>query len=510
MQAGPVHGRTAHDRGTRVALSYGSVEGYLRDQVVRWRSIPYAAAPCGSARFRAPAAPQPWRGVRQCREFSFCAPQPSLFTLTGMGQRQPMSEDCLSLNVVSPATASDPLPVMFFIHGGGYAFGSTATGLYDGAPLARRGCIYVSANYRLGALGCLDLSSLATARYPIDGNLFLRDLVMALKWVQDNIAAFGGDPQNVTIFGESAGGHAVTALLAVPAAKGLFHRAIAQSPPAGMVRSPSAAEDVAQRFVHALGANPHHGAQAVMEASPSQLVSGLERLMKESLRDVPGVFGIGATVDGTVLPLEPVDMMAGGQAHQVPLIIGHNADEAVLFARFMNYLPTNEPTIEQLLRTFGYLNRAQFDDAYPRYPDRRTCVQVGGDVVFGSTAWAIAEAHSAHVPTYMYRYDYAPRALMWSGFGATHGTELLAVFDAYRSRLGSTLTIAGDQRSARRVSADIQRRWRAFSRTGVPGQDWPAYTAARRAVRVFDRRGRLEIDPAPARRLAWEGFSLTG
>ena len=143
---------------------------------------------------------------------------------------------------------------MVFIHGGGYILGSSATPIYDGASLARRGCVYVSVNYRLGALGCMDLSSLSTPDNPIDGNLFLRDLVMALRWVRDNIAVFGGDPDNVTIFGESAGAHAVATLLAVPQAKGLFARAISESPASGMVRSAEAAEKFAVHFAGLLGA----------------------------------------------------------------------------------------------------------------------------------------------------------------------------------------------------------------------------------------------------------------
>ena len=149
----------------------------------------------------------------------------------------------------SEESAAEPLPVMVFIHGGAYILGSSATPIYDGAALARRGCIYVSVNYRLGALGCLDLSSLGTPEQPIDSNLFLRDLVLALQWVRDNIAVFGGDPDNVTIFGESAGAQAVTTLLAVPAARGLFAQAISESPAAGMVRSQETAARFANRFI---------------------------------------------------------------------------------------------------------------------------------------------------------------------------------------------------------------------------------------------------------------------
>ena len=216
----------------------GTVEGFTRDGVNRWRSIPYARPPVGPLRLRAPQPVEPWPGVRYCHGFGYCAPQQRMYTILALGKYQPMSEDCLTLNVVTPKRAADhPLPVMVFIHGGGYIMGSSATPIYDGAALARRGCVYVSVNYRLGALGCLDLSSLSTNDITIDDNLFLRDLVMALRWVRDNIAVFGGDRDNVTIFGESAGAHAVATLLAVPAAKGLFAQAISESPAAGMVRS---------------------------------------------------------------------------------------------------------------------------------------------------------------------------------------------------------------------------------------------------------------------------------
>jgi para-nitrobenzyl esterase len=141
--------------------------------------------------------------------------------------------------------------------------------------------------------------------------------------------------------------------------------------------------------------------------------------------------------------------------------------------------------------------------AYPGYPHREACLAFGSDFTFGQHAWHFAEAHATHAPTFMYRYDYAPRTMAWSGFGATHASELLAVFDVYSTRLGSMLTVAGDRRSARDVSRDVQRRWRSFGRTGVPGEDWPPYSAADRATMIFDRRSRVEYDPTPARRQAW-------
>ena len=500
-----------HDRTVRVTTHSGVVEGFTADGVNRWRSIPFARPPVGRLRFRSPEPVQPWRGVRYCHGFGHCAPQERKYTLLGVGRFQPMSEDCLTLNVVAPETGSSdgPLPVMFFIHGGGYILGSSATPIYDGASMARRGCIYVSVNYRLGALGCMDLSELSTAENPIEDNLFLRDLIMALQWVRDNVAAFGGDPDNVTIFGESAGAHAVATLMAVPQAKGLFQQAISESPASGMAGPPNVAASFAVDFARELGATPETGAAALMAARPSQLVHALNAVMRLGMKEMRGAFPVGPTYGTELLPQDPLQAMREGTAHRVPLIVGTNADEGKLFTRFLQLLPTTEPAIELLLADSDVELRERITKAYPGYPSPSACIRLGGDFAFGTAAWQIAAAHGLHAPTFVYRYDYAPRTLHWSGLGATHATELFAVFDVYRTKFGSLMTAAADRRSARRVSNDVQRRWRAFSRSGVPGEGWPQYTTDERAVMVFDRHSRVENDPGSDRRLAWEGFTLT-
>jgi para-nitrobenzyl esterase len=431
-----------------------------------------------------------------------------MYAALGVGKYQAIGEDCLTLNVTTPKRRRDePMPVMVFIHGGAYIFGSSATPIYDGAALARKGCVYVSVNYRLGALGCLDLSSLSTREITIEDNLFLRDLVMALRWVRDNISVFGGDPDNVTIFGESAGAQAVATLLAVPAAEGLFHRAIAESPASGMVATPDVAAEYADRFAEVLGVTKKDAAQALMAARPPDLISALDELLRSQTK-VLGAFALGPTSGTDYLPTEPIGAMRTGTAHRVPLIIGSNAHEGRLFTRWIKLLPTSESAIERLLSGIEPERRERITSAYPGYPDEAACIRLGGDFVFATAVWQIAEAHSRYAPTYRYRYDYAPRTFNWSGFGATHGTELFAVFDVYRTRFGSLLTAAADAPSARRVSDDVQTRWREFARTGVPGDDWPAYTHSDRAVMVFDRRCRIENDPHAQRREAWQSFSL--
>lgn len=499
----------------RATTTGGEVEGFTRNGVNRWRSIPYASPPVGALRFRAPQPPQPWSGVRPCYSYANCAPQQRRYTMIAPGRYQPMSEDCLTLNVVTPRWAGaspddEPLPVMFFIHGGGYILGSSATPIYDGAALARRGCVYVSVNYRLGALGCVDFSSLSTPEFPLESNLFLRDIVAALRWVRENIAAFGGDPRNVTIFGESAGAHAVAALLAVPEAEGLFHQAISQSPASGMVSSQEVAAEIADAFAGRMGVGPRSAAEALMTAEPADLVRAMDGVLKHSLESMLGASAVGPTWGDDYLPLEPFDAMRKGTAHRVPLIVGTNAEEGRLFTRFLKLLPTTEHAIERVLAHTPAEVRERILAAYPHYPHPKACVEFGGDMIFSTAAWQIADAHAKLAPTYVYRYDYAPRTLHWTGFGATHATELLAVFGIYRSRVGAVLTAGVDQRTAVKVSHLVQTRWHEFARSGVPGADWPVYNRDQRPVLVFDRHTHVEYDPHPHRREAWAGFSLAG
>lgn len=501
-----------HEHTVRVTTASGAVEGFVRNGVNRWRSIPYAEPPVGPLRFQAPQPVRPWTGVRPCHGFGNCAPQQRVYTMTGLGRYQPMSEDCLTLNVVTPRWSGstpdgEPLPVMFFIHGGGYILGSSATPLYDGAALARRGCVYVAVNYRLGALGCLDLSSMSTPEIPIDSNLFLRDIVLALGWVHDNIAAFGGDPGNVTIFGESAGAHAVATLLGVPPAEGRFHQAISQSPASGMVSSQEVAAEIADRFVDRMGFDRRNAAAELMRAAPAELVRATHHVMTRSLDNMVGASAVGPTYGDDFLPLDPFEAMRQGVAHKVPLIVGTNAEEGRLFTRFLKLLPTSERAIERILAHTPTEVREQILAAYPQYPDPKACIEFGGDMIFGTAAWQIAEAHAKLAPTFVYRYDFAPRTLHWAGLGATHATELLAVFGIYRSRVGAVLTAGVDQRAAVKVSHQVQTRWQEFSRTGVPG-DWPAYNRDERPVLVFDRHTHVEYDPHPHRRKAWAGFTL--
>lgn len=494
---------------TLVTFADGTVRGARIDDLVTWRGIPYAAPPVGSLRLRAPQPVEPWTGVRDATRFGNAAPQRPRSAATGRrGVRVRPDEDCLTLNVLAPAgPAQAPRPVMVFIHGGAFTLGTSALSIYGGESLVRRGgIVYVSVNYRLGALGYLDFREFSTDEHRFDSNLGLRDQVAALEWVQRNIAAFGGDPGNVTIFGESAGGTSVTTLLATPAARGLFTAAIAQSPAPNLVVTSDRSAQWGRTFVELLGAEVGSAAQALLGATPVELGRTGSRLGAQTLRTTPGLHPFGPVVDGDFVPIPPLEAYTTGKAHRVPLIIGTNDREGALFPKFLDALPTDPRRIDAMFAATDPDAKDRITAAYPGYPDERAAIDLGGDLTFWYPALQVAQAHSQFAPTYMYRYDFAPRLLRWTGFDATHAVELLAVFDQTDEVVGRAVTALGGRRQMRAVSAAVQRQWLHFAHHGEPLPSWPKFDENGRATLIFDAVTRVEHDPRRDRRLAWEGF----
>jgi para-nitrobenzyl esterase len=297
-----------------------------------FRGIPFAAAPVGDLRWRAPAPVAPWTEVRAATTFGSPCPQPGTLAVMMGGTLPPTSEDCLSLNVWTPAaTAADKLPVMVWIHGGGLSLGWSSQGAYDGIELAKRGVVFVSINYRLGPLGFLALPALSEeSGNNASGNYGFLDQVAALQWVQRNIARFGGDPKQVTIFGESAGGTSVFALLASPTTEGLFQRAIAQSP--WVTDTNIAALKTPGKIVGSAEAMGTQWAETIVGAGGDTSLA--------NLRSIPAVDMIGdqkpqlpmfITVDGQFMPANGEEIFRTGAQRQVPMIVGTNADEGTLF-----------------------------------------------------------------------------------------------------------------------------------------------------------------------------------
>lgn len=473
------------------------------DDLVAWRGIPYAASTAGEGRFRAPRPPRPWTGVREAREFGPVPPQErSWFT----GRRTTSSEDCLSLNVVAPRAPGAPRPVMVWIHGGAFCAGSSGQPGYAGHELVRRGdVVYVSINYRLGALGFIDLSRYSTGERPIESNLGVRDQVAALEWVRDNVAAFGGDPGTVTVFGESAGGTSVTTLLAVPAARGLFHRAIAQSPAPTAVYHPERTAGWGAQLVGLLGADEKDAGAALLRAGADTLVEAGTALNTWANAATPGTLCFAPVVDGEFLPAHPVDAARAGTLHAVPLMIGTNDREATLFARSgSTLLPT---TSARLDRMFALTDPSAPDRVRAAYSGRGAVVDVAGDHAFWWPSVQVAQGHAAVAPTHVYRFDLAPRLLRLAGVDATHVAEIAPVFGEVDGPLSRALTALGGRAALRAASARMLEHWTSFARHGAPGPGWPAYDAEHRRTLIIDGTDRVETDPRAERRRAWEGFA---
>lgn len=497
----------------KVRIAQGELEGVEERGVLRFAGIPYAAPVTGSRRFRPPEPPEPWSGVRDARHFGPTAPQHDMLAQMFGAEPQPNHEDCLFLNVFTPGLDDARRPVMVWIHGGAFFLGSGSEPGYDGARLAARGdVVVVTLNYRLGALGFLHLREIDPA-YDRSGNLGLLDQAAALRWVRDNIAAFGGDPDNVTLFGESAGGMSVSSLLALPEARGLFHKAIPQSGAAHNVSPASHAAQVAERFLHAAGAQ---GVADLVAMGADELVTVQQQFVIEFFTDIDGQAGAGATarlpfqpvVDDVVFTEPVIDSLRAGAASDVPVLTGTCLDEWNLF----QFLDTAEPDEELLLARFGKL----FDDppaalgvyrrAHPEMNPKQLFGAAVTDLVFRQPAIRLAEAQVANgAPTYMYLFTW-PSPAMNGLFGACHALDVPFVF----GNLGAPglSMLVGDAAPTSLVDA-VQESWLAFARTGDPSNavvgEWPRYDLDRRATVRLDESVEVLDDPEADRRRLWDG-----
>jgi para-nitrobenzyl esterase len=489
----------------------GRIAGVLRNGLRTWRGIPYAAPPVDDLRLRAPRPVIPWRGTWDAAFFGPVAYQSRETQFAGK-LRHPRSEDCLTINVVAPA--SDAVlrrPVMVFIHGGAYTAGSSREIPRMGDTLVHDGdVVFVNFNYRLGALGFLDFSAFSTPERPFETNLGLRDQVAALQWVRDNISAFGGDPDNVTVFGESAGGNAVTTLLATPAASGLFARAIAESAapeaiyPSELTRR--WADNYLQLLRTVLGDTETDAATLLTTATAESLVRASTMLQRTTPDATPGTIAFSPVIDGEYLPERPVDAIAAGRAHPVPLIIGTNAREGSLFRGKLDILANTKPRIRAVFAKTEREARARLFATYRALPPRQSAADFAGDYSFWFPSVRLAEGHARFAPVHFYRFDIAPRALQVAGFDATHGLELFAIFDLTDTPIARAAGVLGGRTAFKRTGARMRQRWLDFARSGNPGTDWPTYSTDVRSTLIIDTDDRVEVDPRGDRRTAWQAF----
>ncbi|HZA10310.1 MAG TPA: carboxylesterase/lipase family protein [Mycobacterium sp.] len=492
----------------------GDLRGTTEGGVRVWRGVPYAQQPLGERRFLAPSPARPWTGVRDAVEHGPLPPQGKSFVGGGRDDPKVRHEACLTLTVWSPDT-SGSLPVMVWIPGGAFVFGAGQFQLYNGSRLAANGnVVVVNVTYRIGVFGGLELSALGDG---FDDNLALRDQIAALRWVRENIGAFGGNPDRVTVFGESAGATSVLALLASPAADGLFSRAIAQSPALPLIADREIRARRAHEFLHQLGVNASDAAaiKAIKTLPQRQLRHAAGQLQLRSAAVSP-TLAYGLTFGVDLVPNHPVDAArAGALMKKVPLIVGTNSHEASMFAWSKPpMLPTTPATIDAYLDRVAPDRKERMLAAYPHYPRRRALIAFGSDVMFGAPTWAFADAYSAYAPTYVYRFDHVGLSLRALGLGATHGSEIVHVQHSYGSYLGRLLHPLG-RRVQPSVGRRMQRTWLDFATEGWEsgeihwsnGHDWPIYDTARRTTRVIlSTRDMVIEDPDRARRLAWSGL----
>ena len=456
-----------------VAVTGGQIRGTLaagRSDVIAFKGVPFAAPPVGELRWRPPAPVVPWQGVRQATVNGAACPQRG---------PMPQSEDCLVLNVFAPLSVQKPVPVMVWIHGGGFRLGTG--GSSDGAPLATKGVVLVSINYRLGVFGFFAHPELAAeSSRRASGNQGLLDMVAALEWVRDNIASFGGDPKRVTIFGESAGGGAVMALMLVPAAKGLFHRAIAESPYvhgwdrplATRARGWAPAEDVGRDLAKALGATGDKTLAALRDKSTADVMKAA---------DEGPLFRWSGTVwapnvDGSTIPDDPIALYNAGRQHDVPLIAGVNDNEGSLFrsrfnirdvSGFESYVRSDfSGAAQELLAHYAVTSADRVNAGLDALVH---------DMFFAGPARLQMRAHTkVRSKAWLYRFAQVPPTTGGKSFGAHHAAEIPYVF--------GELTPSKDAAwsdTDRQVSDLIMNYWTQFAATGDPNRTglpaWPAF-----------------------------------
>jgi para-nitrobenzyl esterase len=509
-----------------VTIAQGAVEGAEHDGVATFRGLPYASA-LDADRFRPPRPADGWDGLRVADAFGPSSWQAGGGILSVLGGEDlHLDEDCLSLNVQAPTSEGTSRPVLVWIHGGGYTSGSSATRWYDGTRLVQRGdVVVVSVNYRLGALGFLWLGDLDGGdAYRTSGINGVLDQVEALRWVRDNIAAFGGDPGNVIVVGESAGAMSIATLLALPSAHGLFHKAILQSGAAHNCFDPEVASEVTSTVMAHLGVTDLAG---VLAAEPQALVAAGSRVQQAAFRDpgrLTGATGISLAmpfqpvVDGEHLPIHPIDAVASGASAGLPLLVGTTLDEWNLFRLLTPGGLDHPELLDRLDAIAGHGH--ELHDAYaaerPSASPDELWSAVLTDVVFRVPAVRLLEAHARaehptapRAPGYEYLFTW-PTPVFGGLMGASHALEVPFVFDTIGLPGAELFLGAPAGPELHTLAASVQAAWLAFARTGDPSHEglppWPAFDPDDRRVMALDLEPRVLHDPQRRQLACWDGL----
>jgi para-nitrobenzyl esterase len=490
---------------TEIETKSGRIKGIYEDTLYIFKGIPFAAPPAGEFRWLPPRPVKQWKNIRLAQTFAPIAPQIA-GPLGGVQENyveEPQSEDCLYLNIWSPGLEGPPRPVMVWIHGGAFKIGSGSSPMYPGTTLAKRGnVVIVTINYRLGPFGFLRLKEVTGGRIPATGNEGLLDQIAALKWVRDNISSFGGNPDNVTVFGESAGAMSIGCLLAMPQARGLFHKAILQSG-SNTVKYPDEAIQVAESLLDILGVSAGD-ISAINALSAEQLLAAQQEL---GIRlNVKGSV-LEPVVEGEILPEMPIEAVKNGSADKVAILVGTNLEEAKFMARADESLTKVDDA--GLLKRWQQIVPAELApgliEGYRKAMSRQgrgnsapeIALALQTDVQFRIPAIRLAEAQSQNnLPAYSYLFTWKS-----PNMGACHTIDIGFVFGTLSAGFHGTGA------AAHKLAGQVQDAWLAFARTGDPSCEslgsWPRY-GKRRVTMMLGEDCHLEEAPYDAERRAWD------
>jgi para-nitrobenzyl esterase len=508
-----------------VETSAGKVRGATIEGVAAFKCIPYGASTSGSNRFMLPCKPAPWAGVRDALEYAGHAPQqglrpatrPELADFAGLPDTSPETEDCLTLNVWSPGLDALKRPVMVWLHGGAFSYGTANVARLQGSRLAKRGdVVVVTVNQRLNILGFLDLSAVGGSDFAASGNAGTLDMIAALEWVRDNIGRFGGDPGNVTIFGESGGGGKVCTLLAMPRARGLFHRAIVQSGAAVRLREPDRAIKLTEAVLKVLGLTGND-LRRLQSLPVVQLLAAVEPALKVLGPPPQPLFDrypFGPVVDGTFVPRHPFDTSAPDVSADIPLLIGDMKDEMASFLARDDKIWYRTLSEQELRERVAVVAREHTDRVvetyrtlYPKMNPAERLIATLTDSNFRIRSLIVAAHKATQVgaPVYMYSFEWET-PVQDGRLKAPHALDVPFTFDTI------DLTNATDRSAvAHQLAATMSGTWTAFARAGVPDNAsiprWPAYDLTTRSTLMLDADCRVENDPRGATRQLWQSIA---
>ncbi len=486
-----------------VATTDGPVVGLQDEHVQSFRGIPYAAAPLNERRFRPATPPVPWARPRDARVRGAACPQVLDLDDPAEDGDGIQSEDCLTVNVWTPGADDKARPVMVFIHGGAFEEGSAEDSCYDGGFLAERGnVVVISLQYRLGAFGFLELGEVGGMHFADSGNLGLLDQIEALRWVQKNAGRFGGDSRNVTVFGESAGGASIHGLLAIPAARELFQKAIIESGDPGQFLSLKEATNISSKFMTLAHVTT---IKELQELTVEDMLRAQSALFTKGL----GLATFGMVEDGRTFDRTPIEAVAADPRLSKPLLIGTNSEE-IRYWMAMDASPVDQQTDSvlqaRLLRSFGpgaeNILSIYINDGNSR---SEAVTQLLGDIVFRMPSIRLAELNDDRQPTVVYLFTYRSLTKGPTGleYGAMHGLEIPFVFHEDSSK---GYSYVGPKGSWTHLSEQMVDAWTRFARTGDPNgvglPAWPRYGAAH-ATMEFGIRSDVVLDPYGAERRAW-------